>query len=79
MVNKRIHQRFFVRDAHGYLSNPPSGCIIDSSLVEHAGSNHDPARPFDFFMTPASANQGCVLATHFFVPLNESILKKIDI
>ena len=47
--------------------------------MEHAGSDTDAGKPFDFFMTPASANQGCVLATHCFVPLNESQLKKIEI
>ena len=29
VVNKRITQRFFVKDEKGYLRNPPSGCIID--------------------------------------------------
>ena len=35
LVNKRISQRFFVTDAQGRLSNPPSGCIIDKGLVEN--------------------------------------------
>jgi len=30
-------------------------------------------------MTPSGANQGCVLPTHFHVPLNESSMKKIDL
>ena len=79
VVNKRINQRFFVRDNQGKLANPPSGCIIDKGLVEHAGSEQDGHQPFDFFMTPSSANQGCVLATHCFVPINESSLKKTEI
>ena len=79
VVNKRINQRFFIKDSSGRLSNPPSGCIIDRGLVEHAGSETDTAKPFDFFITPASANQGCVLATHCFVPLNESSLRKVEI
>ena len=29
VVNKRITQRFFVKDEKGCLRNPPSGCIID--------------------------------------------------
>lgn len=29
VVNKRITQRFFVKDGQGRLRNPPSGCIID--------------------------------------------------
>jgi len=29
VVNKRISQRFFVKDQQGRLTNPPSGCIID--------------------------------------------------
>lgn len=28
---------------------------------------------------PSGANQGCVLPTHFYVPLNESRLKKIEL
>lgn len=57
--------------------NPPNGCIIDKGLVEKGGD--DDEKTFDFFMTPASANQGCVLPTHFHVPLNESSLTKLDI
>ena len=34
---------------------------------------------FDFFLMPSGANQGCVLPTHFYVPLNESRLKKIEL
>ena len=30
-------------------------------------------------MTPSHANQGCVLPTHFNVPLNESVLTKFEI
>ena len=33
VTNKRINQRFFVKDSQGRLMNPPSGCIIDSKLV----------------------------------------------
>ena len=29
VVNKRITQRFFVKDGRGNLQNPPNGCIID--------------------------------------------------
>jgi len=58
------------------LLNPPSGCIIDKGLVE----SHTPeSKQFDFFLTPASANQGCVLPTHFFVPKNDSSLTKTEI
>ena len=78
VVNKRITQRFFVKDSNGRLMNPPTGCIIDRGLVEKSGDNKED-KTFDFFMTPASANQGCVLPTHFHVPLNQSTLAKIDI
>jgi hypothetical protein len=37
VVNKRISQRFFVKDQGGRLVNPPSGCIIDKGLVEEHG------------------------------------------
>lgn len=53
VVNKRISQRFFVKDQQGRLLNPPSGCIIDKGLVEQ---HPDGAAQFDFFLTPASAN-----------------------
>lgn len=86
VLNKRINQRFFLRDAAGNLKNPPSGCIIDRGLVEHGGSSTESDsdgemafKPYDFFLTPSTANEGCVSATHCFVPLNESQLKKIDI
>lgn len=73
VVNKRISQRFFVKDNQGRLLNPPSGCIIDKGLVEEHGAE---SKQFDFFLTPASANQGCVLPTHFFVPKNDSDFTK---
>jgi len=75
VVNKRITQRFFVKDPRGNLMNPPPGCIVDRGLVEHS----DESTAFDFFMMPSGANQGCVLPTHFHVPLNESGLKKIEL
>jgi hypothetical protein len=55
VVNKRITQRFFVKDGNGKLMNPPNGCIIDKSLVEKSGNTKED-KVFDFFMTPASAN-----------------------
>ena len=58
--------------------NPPNGCIIDKGLVEKSGQQKED-KTFDFFMTPASANQGCVLPTHFHVPLNQSNLSKLEI
>lgn len=74
IVNKRISQRFFVQDANGNLVNPPSGCIIDKNLVENQGKDE-----YDFFMSPASATQGCVLPTHFYVPYNDSELTKKEV
>jgi len=75
VVNKRISQRFFVTDGKGILSNPPSGCLIDQQLVE----SHSSEGSFDFFLTSATANQGCVLPVHFYVPKNDSSLKKSEI
>ena len=48
---------------------------MDRGLVEHSDEQKD----FDFFLMPSGANQGCVLPTHFHVPLNESRLKKIEL
>ena len=79
VVNKRITQRFFVKDAQGRLSNPPSGCIIDRTLVENEISDKTANRPFDFYLTPATANQGCVLPTHIFVAMNETGLTKVEL
>ena len=75
VVNKRIHQRFFVKEANGRLVNPPSGCIIDQGLVD----THLDDKQFDFYLTPSFANQGCVLPTHFYVPRNDSDLSRVDI
>jgi hypothetical protein len=76
VVNKRISQRFFVKDERGQLRNPDPGCIIDKELVEDHGAE---SPKFDFYLTPSKANQGCVLPTHFYVPKNDSCLKKFDI
>jgi aubergine-like protein len=80
IVNKRISQRFFIEEPNGRLSNPPSGCIVDRSLVENEGTtNENNGGKFDFYLTPANTTQGCVLPTHFFVAMNKSKLTKIDI
>lgn len=79
VVNKRITQRFFVKDEQGRLRNPPSGCIIDSGLVENEGGKDNSRGVFDFFLTPANTTQGCVLPTHFHVPKNDSDLTKIEL
>lgn len=76
VVNKRISQRFFVKDDKGQLVNPPSGCIIDTQLVTH---NDQSSSKFDFFLTPSGANQGCVLPTHFYVPRNDSSLTRLEL
>lgn len=55
IVNKRITQRFFIQESNGRLSNPPSGCIVDKSLVEHEGDGkEDKNGVFDFYLTPAN-------------------------
>ena len=83
VVNKRINQRFFVEDSRGQLQNPPTGCIIDSGLVcqnlEDGEEAKDDPKNFDFYMTPATATQGCILPTHFYVTKNESKLTKLEI
>jgi hypothetical protein len=48
IVNKRISQRFFVEDNRGNLINPPSGCLIDTKLVENEKSNLE----YDFYLIP---------------------------
>lgn len=48
IVNKRITQRFFVPDGNGQLINPPSGCIVDTGLVENDSADFE----YDFFLIP---------------------------
>lgn len=76
IVNKRIIQSFFVLDNNNRLNNPPSGCIIDRELVE---KNNNQGKDFDFFLVPVKGNQGCMRPTHFFVPLNQSSLTKLEL
>ena len=64
-----------MKDSSGQLRNPPTGCIIDSKLVGEEKGNEK----FDFYMTPATATQGCILPTHFYVSKNESSLTKLEI
>lgn len=72
IVNKRISQRFFVDDGRGQLINPPSGCVVDTKLVENETSDKE----YDFYLVPQFTTQGCVLPTHFYVALNDSTLSK---
>ncbi len=37
------------------------------------------SKEFDFYLTPASTTQGCILPTHFYVPKNDSVLTSHDI
>jgi len=76
IVNKRIIQNFFIMDGNNRLNNPPSGCIIDRDLVESSGSAQ---KEFDFFLVPVKGTQGCQRPTHFYVPLNQSALTKIEL
>ena len=42
VVNKRITQRFFMKDERSQkLVNPPTGCIIDQGLVSNSNSTED--------------------------------------
>jgi len=79
IVNKRIIQSFFVVDGTGRLSNPPSGCIIDCDLVESSCAQSQGSSEFDFFLTPVMGTQGCMRPTHFFVPLDQSNLTKLEL
>lgn len=47
IVNKRINQRFFVKDGQGYQINPPSGCLVDKLLVEQENQDE-----YDFYLIP---------------------------
>lgn len=70
-VNKRISQRFFHENDQGNLVNPPSGSLVDTCVVE----NRNPDE-YDFYLVPQTANQGCVIPTHFYVAYNDSKLPK---
>lgn len=72
IVNKRITQRFFLDDGSGRLVNPPSGCLIDTQVVESS----DPTNEYDFYLVPQTTTQGCVLPTHFYVAYNDSTIEK---
>jgi hypothetical protein len=48
IVNKRITQRFFVDNGSGQLINPPSGCVVDTKVVE----NEDSDKEYDFYLIP---------------------------
>lgn len=71
IVNKRITQRFFIEDQYGDLQNPPSGCLINNTVVESSESDE-----FDFYLVPQQTTQGCALPTHFYMAFNDSPLKK---
>jgi aubergine-like protein len=57
------------------LINPPSGCIVDTGLVENESADFE----YDFFLIPQFTTQGCVLPTHFYVAYNDSAVKKDEI
>lgn len=75
IVNKRIIQNFFIKEGNR-LNNAPSGCIIDTEIVQQSGNT---SKEYDFFLFPVRGTQGCQRPTHFFVPLNQSSLTKLEL
>jgi aubergine-like protein len=64
-----------VEDQRGNLQNPPSGCLIDSDVVE----DDEGSDCFDFYLVPQLATQGCALPTHFYCAYNDSKMNKESI
>jgi len=61
VVKKRIHTRLFTKlpGAHGGLSNPPPGTVVDSRCTNRSW--------YDFFLVSQSVRQGTVTPTHYHV------------
>jgi aubergine-like protein len=72
-VNKRVRQRFFEKQGHSKVLNPPQGTYVDQGFVEQSEIIDG---KFDFFLTPHSVTQGSVKPTHFYVAENSSNLSK---
>ena len=63
VVNKRTNARFYYEQG-GSTTNPPLGTVIDSKIVDKTG--------YDYYITPAKANQGSMTPTHFHVIYDDS-------
>jgi aubergine-like protein len=63
LVNKRTNARFYMKN-NGNITNPPLGTVVDSKVVDKNG--------FDFYVTPAKANQGSMTPTYFNVIFDSS-------
>jgi len=78
IVNKRISQRLFEKDADPEkgLLNPPEGTCLDFGLVEHAG---DKGETFDFFLIAQQVTQGICCPVHYYVAFDSKKMKKKDL
>lgn len=70
VVTKRINDRFYVYNKNKEIVNPPSGTLVNESVV----SNY-----FDFFLCAQNVTQGTCTPTHYNVIYNTSKLKEDQI
>ena len=65
-VNKRMEDRFFVKNGGNKVHNPNGGLIIINRVTQKDR--------FDFFMVAQKVTQGCATPTHYFSILNDTEL-----
>ena len=70
-VNKRMEDRFFVKNGGKKVYNPNGGLIITSRVTQK--------NRFDFFMVAQKVTQGCATPTHYFAIFNDTGLAADEI
>lgn len=70
-VNKRMDDRFFVKNGGNKVHNPKGGLMIVSRVTQK--------ERFDFFMVAQQVTQGCAMPTHYFSIFNDTSLSADEI
>ena len=65
VIDKRITQKFFSVDQKKDLQNPPSGTVIDNTIV---------SKNYDFYLVAQNVSRGTATPTHYKVIYDDSQL-----
>ena len=65
-VNKKMSDRFFVKNGGNKVYNPNGGLLVVDRVTQK--------NRFDFFMVAQQVTQGCATPTHYFAIFNDTEL-----
>ena len=70
-VNKRMEDRFFIKNGGNKIHNPRGGLLVVSRVTQ--------LNKFDFFMVAQQVTQGCAGPTHYYSIFNDTELSADEV